>query len=73
MGINSTENLQNIPKSQCVHLHFIFKLYTKYQDPSSSGSSDILFTRLSLYKRHMSEKGEKLNHKFVKYAQKFIS
>ena len=30
----------------------------KYQDPSLSGSKDILFTRLFLYKMPMSEKEE---------------
>ena len=31
---------------------------TKYQDLRQSGSSVILFTRLFLYKMHVSEKGE---------------
>ena len=55
---NSTENLQNMFKSLSVHLHLSLKLYAKYEDPSLSGSSDILFTRLSLYKMLMSEKEE---------------
>ena len=33
-------------------------LYAKYQDPSQSSSSDILFTVLFLYKMPVSEKGE---------------
>ena len=41
-----------------VHLHLGLYLYAKYQDPSQSGSSDILFTKLSLYKMLVSEKGE---------------
>ena len=35
-----------------------FTVYAKYQDPSQSGSSVILFTRLFLYKMPASEKGE---------------
>ena len=41
-----------------VHLHLGQYLYAKYQDPSQSCSSDILFTRLFLYKMPVSEKGE---------------
>ena len=41
-----------------VHLHLGLILYAKYQDPSQSGSSVVLFTRLFLYKMHVSEKGE---------------
>ena len=32
-------------------------VYVKYQDPIQSSSSDILFTRLFLYKMPVSEKG----------------
>ena len=32
--------------------------YAKYQDPSKRGSSNILFTRLFLYKMPVSEKGK---------------
>ena len=56
MGNNSIENLQNVSKSLSVHLHLSLKLYVKYQDPRFSGSTDILFTVLSLYKLGMSEK-----------------
>ena len=51
-GSNSTENLRKSFKIQSVHLHLSLYLhvYAKYQDPSQSGSSDILFTRLFLYK-----------------------
>ena len=42
----------------------------KYQDPSLSGSSDILFTRLFLYKMPVSEKGGKRNRKFTEQVQK---
>ena len=52
------KNLRNRFKIQSVHLHFSLYLYAKYQDPSQSGSSDILFTRLFLYKMPMSKKGE---------------
>ena len=55
---NSTENLRNRFKSKSVHLHFSLYLYAKYQDPSQSGSSDILFIRFFLYKMPMSVKGE---------------
>ena len=34
------------------------KQHAKYQDPGQSGSSDISFTGLFLYKMPMSEKGE---------------
>ena len=57
-GSNSTKNLRSRFKSQSVHLHLGLKLYAKYQDPSQSGSSVILFTRLFLYKMPVSEKGE---------------
>ena len=52
------ENLQNRFKSLSAHLHLGLYLYTKYQDPSQIGSSDILITRLFLYKMPISEKGE---------------
>ena len=52
------ENLQNRFKSYSAHLHLGLYLYAMYQDPSQSGSSDILFTRLVLYKMPISEKGE---------------
>ena len=57
-GNNSTENLRNKFKSSSVHLHLDLYLYVKYQDPSQICSSDILFTRLFLYKMPMSEKGK---------------
>ena len=57
-GINSSEKLLNMFKSESVHLNLGLYLYAKYQDPSESGSSDILFTRLFLYKMPVSEKGE---------------
>ena len=57
-GNNSTENLRNKFKILSVHSHFSLYLYAKYQGPSHSGSSDILFTSLSLYKMPMFEKGE---------------
>ena len=41
-----------------IHLNLGLYLYAKYQDPSKNGSSDILFTRLFLYKMPVSEKGE---------------
>ena len=44
--------------SKLVHLHFGLYLYAKYQNPSQSGSLDILFTRVFLYKMPVSEKGE---------------
>ena len=61
---NATENLRNRFKSKSVHLHFGLYLYAKYQGPCQSSSSDILFTRLFLYKMPMSEKGEYANRKF---------
>ena len=39
-------------------------------DPSISESSDIVFTRLFLYKMPMSEFGQKLKRIFTKDAQK---
>ena len=57
-GNNSTENLQNRFKSQSLHLHLNLHLYAKYQNPSRSGSSDILFTRLFLYQMPMSVQGK---------------
>ena len=57
-GNNSTKNLRNRFKIYSVYLHFSLYLYAKYQDPSHSGSSDILFTRLFLDKMPMFEKGE---------------
>ena len=57
-GSNSTKNLRNRFKSLSVQLHLRLKLYAKYQDPSQSGSSVILFTRLFLYKMPVSEEGE---------------
>ena len=45
-GGNSTENLRNVFISLSVHLHLGLYLYIKYQAPSLSGSSDILFTRV---------------------------
>ena len=55
---NSTENLQTTLKHYLVHLDLSLKLYAKYQDPSLRGSSDILFTRLFLYKKRMSKNRE---------------
>ena len=40
---NADENLQNTSKSYSVDLHLGFYLYAKYQDPSQSSYSDILF------------------------------
>ena len=57
-GSSSTKNLRNRFKSQTVHLHLGLSIYIKYQDPSQSGFSDILFTRLFLHKMPMSKKGE---------------
>ena len=52
------ENLQIRFKIQSVHLHLSLYLYTKYQVPNQIGFSDILFTRLFLYKKPMFEKRE---------------
>ena len=54
------------------HPQLSLTLYAKYQDPNLSCSSDILFTRLFLYKMCMSKKRGK-TQKFMKYAQKLIS
>ena len=48
-GNNSTENLRNKFKSKRNHLHLSLYFYANYQDPSQSGSSDILFTRSFLH------------------------
>ena len=50
-GNNSTEHLRNRFKSLSVHLHLGLYLYAKYQDPSLSGFSDILLTRLFIHSR----------------------
>ena len=42
---------------KCRFAYFSCK-YAKYQDPSKRGSSDILFTRLFLYKMPVSVKGK---------------
>ena len=55
---NSPKNLRNRFKSYSVHLQLGLYFYAKYQDPSQSDSSDILFTRLFLYKMPVSEKEE---------------
>ena len=55
---NSIENLRNRLKIELNYLHFGLYLYAKYKDPSLKGSSDILFTRLFLYKMPMPVKGE---------------
>ena len=47
---------QNKFKIESIHLHLGLYLYAKYQDPFLSGSSDILFTRLFIYKMPMSDK-----------------
>ena len=57
-GNNSSEKLRNMFKSKSAHLNLGLYFYAKYQDPSKNGSSDILFTRLFLYKMPVSEKGE---------------
>ena len=57
-GSNSTEYLRNKFKIQSGHLHLGLYLYAKYQNPSQIRSSDILFTRLFLYKMPVSDKGE---------------
>ena len=57
-GNKPIENFWNKFKSLSVHLHLGLQLYAKYQNPSQSGSSVILFTRLFLYKMAVSEKGE---------------
>ena len=56
-GNNSTKTLQKRFKSKSAHLHLGLYLYAKYQDPSQSSSSDILFTMLFLYKMPVSEEG----------------
>ena len=55
MGNNSSEKIWNMFKSCLVHLNYGLYLYAKYQDPIQSSSSDILFTRLFLYKMPVSE------------------
>ena len=57
-GNKPTKNFQKRFKSLSVHLHLGLLLYAKYQNPSQTGSSDILFTRLFQYKMPVSEKGE---------------
>ena len=59
---NSTENLWNRFKSLSLHLYL--GLYAKYQDPSQSCSSIILFNRLFLYKMPVSEIGNKPTENF---------
>ena len=60
-GDNSVKYLQNFAKSWSGHLHFGHNLWAKYHDPSSSGSSDILFT-----KSFLSLKRETIQQNFMK-------
>ena len=69
-GNNSTGNVRNIFKIESVHLHLNLYLHAKYQDPSQSGSSDILFTRLFLYQMPMPEKGKKTQWKIYRIGSK---
>ena len=45
-------------KSLSGHVHYVHKLYARYHDPSSNGSTDIVFTRLLYYKKCQSRKRE---------------
>ena len=67
-GSNSTKNLWNRFKRQSVYLHLGLYLYAKYQDPSQSGSSEILFTRFLYTKCLCPKKGsnstENLRNRF---------
>ena len=49
MGHNSVKYSLHLTKSYPGHLHQVPKLYIRYNDPSSSNSSDILFTKLLYY------------------------
>ena len=49
---------QNHMKSWSGDLHHVSKLYVWYHDPNSSGSPDILFTRLLYYTKWLSRKRE---------------
>ena len=44
----------------------------KYQNPSLSGSQDIVLTRFSLCYNGKVEKGARLNQYFTEFAQKLI-
>ena len=50
---NSVKYSHNFMKNESSHLHHALKLYSSYQDPSSSGSPDIAIQ----YKMPKSEKG----------------
>ena len=50
-------------------LHHVPKLYARYHDLSSSGSPDIVSTRVLYYTKCQSEKG----HNSVKYVQNFAN
>ena len=56
-GHNSVNILWNTNKSYSVHLNFNPNLNAKYQNPSSSGSQDIVLTRFSIVIMPESEKG----------------
>ena len=56
-GHNSVNILWNTIKSYSVHLNFNPNLNAKYQNPSSSGSQDIVLTRFSIVIMAESEKG----------------
>ena len=57
-GNKPTKNFRIGSKVNQFHLYLGLLLYAKYQDPSQTGSSDILFTRLFQYKMPVSEKGK---------------
>ena len=56
-GYNSAKYLLNFAKSQSGHLHLGHNLYTKYDDPSSSGSPDILLSKLHRFTMQTSKRG----------------
>ena len=51
-------------------LHYVHKLYARYHDPSSNGSSDILFTRLLYYTKCQRWKRETLQSNIYRILPK---
>ena len=59
-GNNSVIYQQNLTKSKSGHLHLRQSLWSKYHDPSSSGSCDIVFTSFHWVMMRNKEKGANL-------------
>ena len=57
-------------KSLSSDLHHVSKLYTWYDDPSSNGFPDILFTRLLFHTKRQSRKREIIQSNIYRILQK---